>query len=217
LILPADAPPIVAILRGVRPGEVVDIAGALYDAGVRIIETPLNSPDPFDSIKRLAKAFGNRCLCGAGTVLSAAHVDRVHAAGGKLIVTPDTNPLVIERAVALGMVILPGFATATEAFRALQAGAQHLKLFPAATYGPRHLKALKTVLPSETAILAVGGIGITNLGVWLEGGAAGFGVGGELYRPGDKPRQVHDRASALMTAFADAQGSATRSTRLDPY
>jgi len=203
-LLPADAPPLVAILRGVRPIEVLEIAGVLYESGLRIIEAPLNSPDPFDSIAKLSAEFGDRCLCGAGTVLSAADVDRVHAAGGKLIVTPNSDPDVIGRAVALGMVAMPGFATATEAFRALQAGAQFLKLFPAATYGPGHIKALKSVLPKGQPVYAVGGVGPDNLGPWLEAGADGFGIGGEIYKPGDTAAQVAVKAGALMDAFARA-------------
>lgn len=204
MIWPADAPPVIAILRGVRPSEVVEVAQALFDAGIRVIETPLNSPNPFDSIARLSKVFGGRCLCGAGTVLSIHDVDRVQAAGGKLIVTPNTDSEVIERAVALGLTVMPGFATATEAFTAIRAGARALKLFPAATYGPEHLKALKGVLPKDFPVFAVGGIGPEAMGAWRSAGAAGFGVGGELYRPGDKPTEVARRAHALMLSLAEA-------------
>jgi len=201
---PVGAPPLVAILRGVRPEEVVDIAAALYEAGVRLIEVPLNSPEPFDSIERLAKAYGDRCLCGAGTVLTPANVERVHAVGGELIVTPNSDPAVIERAVALGQVIMPGFATATEGFRALQAGAQHLKLFPAATYGAGHIKALKSVLPKGVPVYAVGGVGPAELATWLAAGADGFGIGGEIYRPGDSAEKVSQNAKALIEAYAKA-------------
>jgi len=201
---PTDAPPIVAILRGVWPDEVVEIAGALFDAGVRMIETPLNSSDPLESIARLCAAFGDRCLCGAGTVLSVAEVEQAHAAGAKLIVTPNTDPAVIARAVALDLVVMPGFATATEAFRALAAGARHLKLFPAATYGPGHIKALKSVLPRGIPVFAVGGVGPAELGAWLAAGADGFGVGGELYRPGQSPGEVARNARVLIKALADA-------------
>jgi 2-dehydro-3-deoxyphosphogalactonate aldolase len=187
----------------------LDIAGALYDAGLRVIETPLNSPDPFESIARLSATFGDRCLCGAGTVIDPADVDRVQAAGGRLIVTPNTNPAVIGRAVALGMVAMPGFATATEAFAALNAGAQCLKLFPAATYGVGHLKALKTVLPPAVPVLAVGGVGAKEIPAWLAAGASGFGIGGELYSPGDLPAQTSSRARALMSALDDAGSSSS--------
>ena len=205
---PAEAPPIVAILRGVKPDEVVAIAGALFDAGVRAIEVPLNSPDPFDSIARLVTAFGDRCLCGAGPVLTPADVDKVHAAGGRLIVTPNCDPAVIARAVALDLVVMPGFATPSEAFAALAAGAKHLKLFPAATYGPGHIRALKSVLPGGTPVFAVGGVGLGEMATWLRAGADGFGVGGELYRPGDKAHAVGARARALITALAEAGAGA---------
>ena len=205
---PADAPPIVAILRGVKPDEVVQIAGALFDAGVRAIEVPLNSPDPFDSVARLSAAYGDRCLCGAGTVLSPADVDKVLAAGGRLIVTPNCDPAVISHAVELGLTVMPGFATATEAFAALAAGARHLKLFPAATYGPAHIRALKSVLPRDVPMFAVGGIGLGELATWLKAGADGFGVGGELYKPGDGPEAVGGRASALLKALNEAGAGA---------
>jgi 2-dehydro-3-deoxyphosphogalactonate aldolase len=201
---PVGAPPIVAILRGVRPDEVIAITQAVYDAGIRVIEVPLNSPDPFDSIAKLAATFGDRCLCGAGTVLTAEDVERIHAIGGELIVTPNSNPEVIARAVALGMVVMPGFATATEGFAALRAGAKHLKLFPAATYGHGHLKALKSVLPKGVPLYAVGGVGPAEMGPWLAAGADGFGIGGEIYRPGDSPAKVAAAAQALMSAYAQA-------------
>lgn len=201
---PADAPPIVAILRGVKPDEVVAIGEALYEAGVRAIEVPLNSPEPFDSIERLCRALGDRCLCGAGTVLTAADVDRVRDAGGRLIVTPNTDPEVIARAVALGLVAMPGFATASEAFRALQAGATSLKLFPAASYGPGHLKALKSVLPSAVTLFAVGGVGPDAMAAWRAAGADGFGIGGEIYKPGDAPAAVSAKAKTLVQAVAAA-------------
>ncbi|QUD88298.1 2-dehydro-3-deoxy-6-phosphogalactonate aldolase [Phenylobacterium montanum] len=206
---PADAPPIVAILRGVKPDEVVGVAQALYDAGVRVIEVPLNSPEPLESIARLSRAFGDRCLCGAGTVLTPADVDAVRAAGGKLIVTPNTDPAVIARAVETGLVVMPGFATASEAFAALAAGARSLKLFPAATYGPGHLKALKSVLPSAVPVFAVGGVGPAELAPWLAAGADGFGIGGEIYRPGDTPEAVRRKAGALMGALQAATSSKT--------
>jgi len=208
--LPPGAPPIVAILRGVRPDEVIAVTQVIYDAGIRIIEVPLNSPDPFDSIAKLAAEFGDRCLCGAGTVLTPADVDRVHQAGGELIVTPNSNPEVIARAVALGMVAMPGFATATEGFAALAAGARHLKLFPAATYGHGHLKALKSVLPKGVPLYAVGGVGPAQMADWLAAGADGFGIGGEIYRPGDTPAKVAENAQALMSAYAQATGVETR-------
>ncbi len=197
--------PLVAILRGIRPEEVLDVAAALHEAGIGAIEVPLNSPSPLESVSRLAAKFGDRCLCGAGTVLRPADVDAVHAAGGRLIVTPNTVPAVIERAVALGLTVMPGFATATEAFAALGAGAGMLKLFPAASYGPTHLKALRDVLPAAVSVFAVGGVGAANLAPWRMAGCAGLGVGGDLYRAGHPAGEVHRRALALVAAWRAAQ------------
>lgn len=198
----AAPPPIVAILRGVKPDEVVDIAAALVGAGVGAIEVPLNSPDPLESIRRLCDAFGDQALCGAGTVLTPEAVDAVATSGGKLIVTPNTDPIVIAHAVALGLTVMPGFATPTEAFAAIKAGARALKLFPAGTFGPGHLKAVKDVLPREVAVYAVGGVGAGNLDTWRSAGVDGIGVGGELYRPGDRAADVAERAARLVAAWA---------------
>ncbi len=192
--------PVIAILRGVRPDEVTDHAAALFEAGVRAIEVPLNSPDPLASIQRLAKDFGDRCLCGAGTVLSAAQVDEVAGADGKLIVSPNADPLVIARTVAWGMASAPGVATATEAFAAIQAGARHLKLFPAQTYGPGHLKQLKAVLPPQIVVLAVGGVGPGAMAEWRAAGALGFGLGSELYRAGQTPAETAAKAQRVVAA-----------------
>ncbi len=194
-------PPIIAILRGVKPEEVVDIAAALVGAGVGAIEVPLNSPDPLESIRRLCDAFGDQALCGAGTVLTPEAVEAVAKAGGKLIVTPNTDPAVIAHAVALGLTVTPGFATPTEAFAAIKAGARALKLFPAGTFGPGHLKAVKDVLPRDVAVYAVGGVGAGNLDAWRAVGVDGIGVGGELYRPGDRPADVAERAARLVAAW----------------
>lgn len=193
--------PLVAILRGVKPDEVVGIGQALFDAGFRVIEVPLNSPDPFDSIQALAKQFGETCLVGAGTVLTPADVDKVAAAGGQLIVTPNSDPAVIAHAVNLGMLALPGFATATEAFAAIKAGARHLKLFPAATYGHGHLKALSAVMPADVKLYAVGGVGPSEMALWRRAGATGFGIGGELYKPGLTAQEVGERAASLVAAW----------------
>jgi len=194
-------PPIVAILRGVKPDEVVDIAAALVAAGIKGIEVPLNSPDPLESIGKLCAAFGDQALCGAGTVLSAQAVDDVAQAGGKLIVTPNTDPEVIARAIALGLTAMPGFATPSEAFAAVKAGARALKLFPAGSFGPGHIKAIKDVLPKDVLVYAVGGVGAANLEPWRAAGVAGVGVGGELYRPGYTAREVGQRAAALVAAW----------------
>ena len=196
--------PIVAILRGIRPDEIVAVAGTLYDAGIRVIEVPLNSPDPLDSIALLAREFGDRCLCGAGTVLTPAQVDAVAAAGGKLIVSPDSNEAVIRRAVETGLSAAPGFATPTEAFAAIRAGAKVLKLFPAAAYGTAYLKALNEVLPKEVSVLAVGGVGAAEMPEWLAAGAKGFGIGGSLYKPGRPLAEIAERAASLVAAYRAA-------------
>ena len=191
-----------AILRGIRPHEIIDVAAALVERGVHATEVPLNSPEPLDSIQRLAAAFGERCLCGAGTVLQVAQVDQVHAAGGRLLVAPNTDPAVIARALALGMVPMPGVASATEAFAAIAAGARELKLFPASSYGPGHLRALRAVLPPQVRMHAVGGVDEHNAGQWLEAGVAGYGLGGNLYRPGMSAAEVGARADAFLAALA---------------
>ena len=191
-----------AILRGIRPHEIIDVAAALVERGVHATEVPLNSPEPLDSIQRLAAAFGERCLCGAGTVLQVAQVDQVHAAGGRLLVAPNTDAAVIARALALGMVPMPGMASATEAFAAIAAGATELKLFPASSYGPDHLRALRAVLPPQVRVHAVGGVDEHNAGQWLEAGVDGFGLGGNLYRPGMSAAEVGARADAFLAALA---------------
>jgi 2-dehydro-3-deoxyphosphogalactonate aldolase len=192
--------PVVGILRGVRPDEVLDHAEALFAAGVRGIEVPLNSPDPLDSIRRLAQTCGERMAVGAGTVLSAERVDAVADAGGRIIVAPNTSSEVIRRAVQLGLDPAPGFATATEAFNALEAGARHLKLFPAVTYGPAHLKQLKAVLPSAAVVWAVGGVGPDNMVDWWTAGARAFGLGGEIYRAGQSVAETTEKAARVVAA-----------------
>ena len=196
--------PVVAILRGVRPEQVVAIGEALYKAGIGIIEVPLNSPEPMESIKSLADALGDRCVIGAGTVLTEADAEGVAAAGGQIAVSPNTDPAVITRSLALGMVPMPGWATVTEALIAYQAGARYLKLFPAATYGPEHVKGASAVLPTDCKVLAVGGVGANSAAAWLSAGVDGFGIGSELYKPGDSAEQVHQRAVAVVAAFKTA-------------
>ncbi len=193
--------PVVAIVRGVRPDEVLDHAAALHEAGVRGIEAPLNSPNPLESVRLLAEAFGARMVVGAGTVLTVNQVEDVAAAGGRLIVSPNTVPQVIARAVALGLDPAPGFATATEAFAAIAAGARHLKLFPAATYGPGHLRQLKAVLPGDVVVWAVGGVGPDNMAEWWAAGARAFGLGGELYRAGQSVAETAAKAKQVMAAI----------------
>lgn len=192
--------PVAAILRGVRPDEILATAEALYDAGLRVVEIPLNSPEPLESLRRLAQAFGEALVCGSGTVLSMDQVDQVAQAGGRLVVAPNTSPAVIRRALDLDLDPVPGFATATEAFQALEAGARRLKLFPAITYGPAHLRQLKAVLPPETMVWAVGGVTPDTFEAWTTAGARAFGLGSDLYRPGQSAAETRDKAMAAVAA-----------------
>lgn len=194
--------PFVAILRGVRPEEVVAIAQAIVDAGWCVIEVPLNSPAPFASIARLSEALAADILVGAGTVRTPAEVDRVAEAGGRLIVMPHADVAVIAHAARRGLMVLPGVYTATEAFAAIDAGADALKLFPAEIGGPALLKALRAVLPKEMPVLPVGGVAPDTVTAWRAAGAAGFGVGSALYRPGDDAATVGGRARGFVAALA---------------
>jgi 2-dehydro-3-deoxyphosphogalactonate aldolase len=192
--------PLVGILRGVAPGQVVAVGNLLYDAGFRIIEVPLNSPEPFASIGALAACGHTDWTIGAGTVLSVDDVRRTQEAGGRLVVAPNCDPDVIRYALQLGLQILPGFATATEAYAAIGAGAKQLKLFPASTYGAKHLHSLRAVLPRNVSVFPVGGIGANNIAEWLAAGAAGFGFGSELFRPEYSLTEIAQRAAALVQA-----------------
>ena len=193
---------LVAILRGVRPDEAVDIAAALDAAGIAIVEVPLNSPDPLDSIARIAARFGDRMLVGAGTVRSAAQVDAIADVAGRLIVTPHAADAVVRQAKARGLLACPGCFTPTEAFAMLDAGADGLKLFPAEAASPAVLRSLRAVLPAGTAMLPVGGIDASNRAPWHAAGAAGFGIGSSIYKPGDKPDTVRQKAAQLQAALA---------------
>jgi 2-dehydro-3-deoxyphosphogalactonate aldolase len=193
--------PIVAILRGLKPEEALDHVEALYAAGVRIVEVPLNSPNPIDSIRRIVEAWGHKMVCGAGTVLTTERVGAVGEVGGRIIISPDTRPEVIRTALNQGLCPMPGFATATEAFHAYEAGARYLKLFPAATYGPGHVKALKAVLPADAKILAVGGAGPSNMAEWWDAGCRGFGLGSDLYKAGQPADVTGEKAKAAVQAF----------------
>jgi 2-dehydro-3-deoxyphosphogalactonate aldolase len=197
---------LVAILRGVLPNRVVAIGNALYEAGIRRIEVPLNSPDAFASITALADCRLPDLIVGAGTVLEVDQVRRTQDAGGRLIVSPNSHAEVIRCAVQLGLQVMPGFATATEAFDAIAAGARELKLFPAVTYGPRHLQALCAVLPINVHVFPVGGVSAQDIPGWLAAGAAGFGFGSELFRPDYSLAEVALRARALLQALHDARG-----------
>lgn len=190
--------PLVAIIRGVTPDEVEAIGDALFENGIRIVEVPLNSPEPLKSIERLAARLGDRALVGAGTVLKPHQVADVRAAGGHLIVSPNTNRDVIAAAASEGLVCTPGYFTPSEAFRALDAGATALKLFPAEAASPAVLKAQLAVLPRDVLVLPVGGIKPDNMRPWLDAGASGFGLGGGLYKPGQTPEETGAKARAYV-------------------
>ncbi|WP_264595411.1 MULTISPECIES: 2-dehydro-3-deoxy-6-phosphogalactonate aldolase [unclassified Sphingobium] len=192
--------PLVAILRGLTPEEAPAVGAALIEAGLRCIEVPLNSPRPLESIAALASLPGG-ALIGAGTVLRVDAVDQVAQAGGRIIVSPNMDPPVIRRTKALGLLSMPGIATPSEAFAAIDAGADALKLFPAEMHSPAVLKAMKAVLPADIPVLVVGGIGPDNMAAWRSAGAAGFGIGSSIYQPGLDAAQVRQRADAMVTAW----------------
>jgi 2-dehydro-3-deoxyphosphogalactonate aldolase len=192
--------PLVAILRGLTPGEAEPVVDALIEAGMTLIEVPLNSPDPYESIARLVRRHGDRALIGAGTVLSLEQVSRVAEAGGRVIVSPNTNPDVIRAGVAAGLIAMPGYFTPSEAFSAIAAGAHALKLFPAEGVSPAFLKAQRAVLPRDLPVLAVGGITPAVMPAWRDAGADGFGLGSNLYRTGKAPEAVAADATAFVAA-----------------
>lgn len=200
--------PLIAILRGVRPDEVVAIGEELVAAGFTLIEVPMNSPDPLESVARLAKALGDRAMIGAGTVLSPEQVAAMRAAGGRMVISPNTDIEVIRASAAAGLVSLPGIATPSEALAALAAGATALKLFPAEAASPAVLKAMRAILPGDVRVLPVGGITPDGMAPWLDAGAAGFGLGSALYKPGMTAAQVGEHARAFVAALGTraAQG-----------
>jgi 2-dehydro-3-deoxyphosphogalactonate aldolase len=197
---------IIAILRGVTASEVIQVADVLLEAGVKVVEVPLNSPDPFVSISKLAKAFAGRMVVGAGTVLSVQDVNMLKESGGTISVSPDCNPETIARAIALGLDPLPGVFTPTEAFAAIRAGAQHLKLFPAEVASPTTVKAWRAVLPKAVQVHAVGGVTPSNMAEWLACGVSGFGIGSSLYKPGMSLSTVSESAATLVAAWRQAKG-----------
>ncbi|WP_426688326.1 2-dehydro-3-deoxy-6-phosphogalactonate aldolase [Rhodanobacter ginsengiterrae] len=201
--------PLIAILRGLTPGEAVAIGTAIADAGFRILEVPLNSPDPLASIRLLQQHLGERCLIGAGTVMTPVQVDEVAAAGGRLIVMPHADTAVIAAARRAGLLCTPGVATPTEAFAALAAGADALKMFPAEQLGPAVIKAWCAVLPPGLALLPVGGVTPDNMGPYVTAGASGFGIGSALYAPGRAVAEVASRARAFAQAWAALQARGT--------
>ncbi|KAF1055367.1 MAG: 2-dehydro-3-deoxy-6-phosphogalactonate aldolase [Stenotrophomonas maltophilia] len=197
--------PLIAILRGITPDVVLDHVQALLDAGITVVEIPTNSPDWLRSVQRAQDAFGDRAVIGAGTVLDASAVDALAGTGAHLMVTPNTNPAVIAHAVARGLYCAIGFATASEAFVALQTGAQSLKLFPASVYGTAHVRALKAVLPPSLPLFAVGGVSPQTLADYLAAGCIGAGLGGELYRAGQPAADTARNAHAFVQAYRSAR------------
>ncbi len=193
--------PLVAILRGVTPDEVVGIGEALIEAGFKVVEVPLNSPDPFVSIEKLVKALGERAIVGAGTVLSVDQVRELARVGGQICISPNANPEVIREAKKLGMISFPAFFTPTEAFTAIEAGADALKLFPGELAGCKGLKAVKAVLPKGLPVFPVGGVDATNMAEYVAAGAAGFGMGSGVYKPGDSGDLVREKATAYVKAW----------------
>ena len=193
--------PLIAILRGIQPFEAVSIAGVILEAGIDKIEVPLNSPSPFDSIRAIAKKYGNQALIGAGTVLTVAQVKQVRAAGGQLVVSPNCDPNVIRATIAEGMQSWPGVFTPSEALTALKAGATGLKLFPGDMAGPNGLKAMRAILPIGTKVYAVGGTAPDNFSKWVEASANGFGLGTAIYKPGDTAEIVTIKAGEIVKAY----------------
>ena len=200
------AMPVVAILRGIAPEEALSVGEALVEAGIRILEVPMNSPRPLDSIRKLAEALGERASVGAGTVLDTDGVEAVAAAGGQIIVSPNMDPAVIRRSRERGLVSLPGCFTPTEAFAALGAGAHAVKLFPGELVTPAVAKAMAAVLPKGTRLLVVGGVSAETLDAWHGSVVAGFGIGSSLYRPGVSAAEVGRRAAVLAAAVRVFKG-----------
>ena len=192
---------LIGILRGVRPDEAVEVAKAVFDAGIDRIEVPLNSPEPFESIRAIVDALGDSALIGAGTVLTPSDVGRVADAGGRLVVSPNCDLDVIRKTKSAGMASWPGVMTPTECFAALSAGADGLKIFPANLVGPDGIKAMRAVLPPDCEIYAVGGAGPDNFAMWLKAGCTGFGIGSALYKAGSGAAEVAKRAEAIVAAY----------------
>ncbi|MBK1697377.1 2-dehydro-3-deoxy-6-phosphogalactonate aldolase [Rhodovibrio salinarum] len=203
-----EALPLVAILRGIAPDEAVEVGQALIDSGFRILEVPLNSPQPLRSIERLADRFGDDALVGAGTVMTEAEVEQVAAAGGRLIVMPHSDPAVIAAAKRANLTCLPGVATPTEGFAAVSAGADALKLFPGEAMPPKVVKAWTAVFPKQVPLLPVGGVTPERIADYVDAGAGGFGLGSALYQPGMAPEAVRANAQRFVAAWQEAAAAA---------
>lgn len=197
----------IAILRGLTPSEAAPIAEVLIAEGFEALEVPLNSPDPLRSIETICQRFGSAALIGGGTMLTKADVDGVADAGGRLMVSPNIRPDVIRHATSRGMVTMPGVLTPSEAFDALEAGASGLKFFPATLLGPSGLSAIMAVLPKGVVVGAVGGVGPENMAAYMKAGISTFGLGTSVYRPGDRPEEVRQKARALVEAYDAAKAS----------
>ncbi|MFZ5793117.1 MAG: 2-dehydro-3-deoxy-6-phosphogalactonate aldolase [Sphingomonas sp.] len=200
--------PLIAILRGLTPAEAGPVARALFACGFRCLEVPLNSPEPFVSIRAIVDTLGDTALVGAGTVLRPDDVQRVQDAGGQIVISPNCNTDVIRATKALGLVSLPAFFTPSEAFAAIDAGADGLKLFPAEVAGPHGLKAMRAVLPKAMPVFPVGGIDAETMAAYCAAGATGFGIGSSLYAPGRSAEDTGARGRALVTAFRAARATA---------
>ncbi|AQR62339.1 2-dehydro-3-deoxy-6-phosphogalactonate aldolase [Brevundimonas sp. LM2] len=209
MIQTLDALPLIAILRGLEPEEAVAVGEAIVAAGFVCLEVPLNSPRPLESVRRLRDALDGRALVGAGTVLTVEAAQQVADAGGQIVISPNTNAAVIAEAKRLGLLSLPGFFTPSEAFTALDAGADALKLFPAEIAGPQGLKAVRAVLPKEARVYVVGGADPASVGTWRLAGASGFGVGSAIFKPGLSPAEVGSRARAFVEAWVSAGRAST--------
>ncbi len=196
--------PLIAILRGLTPQQACAVGTVLIDAGITQIEVPLNSPDPFNSIKQLADRFRDQAIIGAGTVLTTDQVDQLAEAGGEIVVSPNTDPEVIKHSKSKGLLSYPGVFTPSECFAALKAGADGLKLFPAELIGPSGLKAMRAVLPADVPTYAVGGVNADNMRDWLDAGITGFGIGSSLFKPGRTPDEISQIAKALVAQFDEA-------------
>ncbi|MFK4874147.1 2-dehydro-3-deoxy-6-phosphogalactonate aldolase [Novosphingobium sp. ZW T3_23] len=200
-VLAEGAAPVVAILRGIQTHEAVEIGHALVEAGVRIIEVPFNSPDPAGSIGAMAEALGDRAAIGGGTVIGTDLAETLAGVGGTFMVSPNVDPAVIRRSIELGMDVLPGFLTPTEAFAAVAAGASDLKLFPGSVLGSSYIKAIREVLPKTSRVWAVGGVGAANVAEYRAAGVFGIGVGGSVYKPGFDAATVGAKAAEIVAAW----------------